>query len=219
MDIEELIPNLEWLRQQLEKWFSVHHRNYVWRETSDPYKILVAEILLRRTWARQVEAVYEKFIGLYPDIPALARASPAQLRGLLWSLGLHNKADELLSIARELLDKHDGEVPRSRTELNNLPGVGDYVAGAVLSMAFNKPEWIVDTNVVRVFRRFFGLDLPPEARRSKPIIQLASIYAQTEQSGRANLALLDHAALVCQPRTPKCGECSLAERCNFIVPQ
>jgi A/G-specific adenine glycosylase len=99
--------------------------------------------------------------------------------------------------------------------LKKLTGVGDYVAGAVLSMAFNQPEWIVDTNVVRVFVRFFGLKIKGEARKSALIISLASEYARNKLPRQANYALLDHAALVCKPFKPNCESCPVKEKCAY----
>jgi len=215
--IDRLIPDLRWLRENLLQWFSQHGRSYPWRETQDPYAILLAEIMLRRTWANQVVPVYRTFLKEYPDPFSLAHADSKRVESLLWPLGLSWRARDVLGMAYDLRDKFACQVPGTREELKQLTGVGDYIAGAVLSLAFNQPEWIVDTNVVRVFQRFLGLGLTGEIRRHPLIVSLAQEYAHSDSAGKANLALLDHAALVCKPGHPLCSICPLHTRCKFIL--
>jgi A/G-specific adenine glycosylase len=173
--------------------------------------------MLRRTWASQVEPVYREFIRHYPDISSLANAEHETVKHLMLSLGLPKRADDICAMGRELLNDFAGEVPKNRDELRKLTGVGEYVAGAVSSMAFNQPEWIVDTNVVRVFIRFLGLSIKGEARKSAQIIALAKEYACTKMPRKANYALLDHAALICKSFKPECQKCPVKQRCSYAI--
>ena len=211
-----MASDLSWFRARLLGWFSKHGRNYPWRETPDPYHVLIAEIMLQRTRADQVKPTYENFINKYPDIWSLANAELSELEHLLWPLGLHSRGRVVLAMAKDVVALFNGVVPSTRDEIKRITGVGDYVAGAVLSIAFNKSEWIVDANVVRVFSRFFGLELKGEARRSRLMIELAKEYSCTKIPREANLAILDHAALICKPGVPLCLSCPLRKHCKYF---
>ncbi|MCE5211354.1 MAG: hypothetical protein LLG40_07355 [Deltaproteobacteria bacterium] len=119
-------------------------------------------------------------------------------------------------MVREIETKYDCKIPDTRELLTSLPGIGDYVAGAVLSLAFNKREWIVDTNVVRVFKRYFGIRTTSEGRRNRDIINLSKIYVSTSNPRNANLAILDFAALICTSRNPKHEVCPVKKHCHFL---
>jgi A/G-specific adenine glycosylase len=209
--------DLPYLRTKLLKWLDLYGRKFPWRETDDPYKILIAEIMLQRTQARQVAPIYERFIERFPVVESLAEAEVEEVKALVWSLGLPTRHSDLITVARQLLDWFGGSIPKTREELKRLTGVGDYIAGQVIAQGHRQNGWIVDTNVVRVFCRFFGLQLPGEARRSKVMIDLAQKYARSCQPHKANLALLDHAALICKPREPLCGQCPVRRRCSYYA--
>lgn len=211
--------DLAWARARILRWFRNHGRAFPWRNTSDPYLVLVAEIMLKRTWAAQVRPIYHSFISQYPDVGTLSKARPADLEKMLWPLGLHRRASDLIAIAKALVVDFGSSVPQNREDLKSLPGVGDYVAGAVLSIALHKQEWIVDTNVLRVLSRFFGLEFAGEGRRSPLMIELAKTYSKTRSPRNANLGLIDIAASICIPRSPNCSECPLKSRCRYIVRQ
>ncbi len=210
--------DLHWLRTRLLRWMRSHGRKYPWRETSDAYRVLVAEMLLRRTRADQVRPVYEQFVRQFPNVGDLAKADKRKVMQLLYPLGLYWRAKDVVEMAKTLLRVFGGVVPNRREELRRLPGVGDYVAGAVLSMAMNRREWIVDANVVRLFGRFFGLALSGEGRRHPALISLSKEYSRRSNApGRANLALIDHAALICKPGLPMCSICPIRGRCRFLT--
>ncbi|MBI4771030.1 MAG: DNA glycosylase [Chloroflexi bacterium] len=210
MTLPSAIPSL---RQALLRWFRKHARSYPWRETDDPYKVLVAELMLRRTQADQVWPVYEQFIAEFPDAQALDGADEARVEEVVYPLGLHWRAPAFKKVVREVGEKYGYRIPDSREELTALPGVGDYVAGAILSVAYGKQEWIVDTNVARVLRRYYGLKTIKEARRDKQIVALAREYACGRDPRSANLAMLDFAALVCTALRPECPACPLRRDC------
>src|SRR4051812_25051821 len=115
-----MVRDLSWLRSRLLKWFSKNGRAYPWRETSDPYQVMVAEIMLQRTRADQVKPVYEEFINRFPDGRSLADAELADLEKLLWPLGLHNRSQLIAAMARDLFSLFEGKVPDTRDEIKRI---------------------------------------------------------------------------------------------------
>jgi A/G-specific adenine glycosylase len=213
---DKLVPEnreIKYLRSKILKWFKNNKRTYPWRRTKDPYKVLIAEMMLRRTKADQVASVYTKFLKVFPDVQRLARADQEELRKILYPLGLKWRIPAFKKIACEIVKEYSYKVPKTKEKLLSLPGVGDYVAGAVLSIAFNKKEWIVDSNVVRLFRRYFGISTSKEGRRDKHVIQFAKIYSSCKIPKEANLAMLDFTALICLPREPSCLKCPVSDSC------
>lgn len=207
--------NVRTFRAKIMRWFNAHGRTYPWRETSDPFKVLIAEMMLRRTKADQVRVVYEQLFEKYPDVKSLATAKSRNVEKILYPLGLKWRTPAFVLVAKELYERYQGRVPETRHELTTLTGVGEYVAGAVLSVAFGKKEWIVDSNIVRLFRRYFGIKTSKEGRRDKHVIELARAYASGRNPRKANLAILDISALICKPANPLCKKCPLEEGCHY----
>lgn len=207
--------DVTYFRSRLLAWFSKNAREFPWRRTSDPWKILIAEMMLQRTKASQAEVVYRDFFSKFKKPSDLVKAKPSLIRKTLLPLGLTWRIANFRLLAKHLLNRFNGRVPNTREELLSLPGVGQYVAGAVLSVAFRQREWIVDSNVVRVFKRFFGITTRREARRDKPVIHLAQLYSHSHHPREAHLALLDFAALICGVRKPLCFICPLRARCRY----
>jgi len=203
--------------QQLLKWFRKNRRGFPWRETSDPYKVLIAEILLRKTDAMKVLSIYEHFIRRYPDFEALVNADAKQLEDSLRPLGLYRrKAKELKDLAQIVKTKHQGEVPHSREDLLGLPGVGDYIANAVLCFVFAKTVPLLDTNVIRVVTRVFSYK--PKKKRARDDPEMWRNIEQIVPKGEArdfNLSMLDLAAAICLPRKPKCAICPVFSSCDY----
>lgn len=218
-DKSQMVANLpdkrriKFFRNKIIKWFKKKGRKYPWRETSDPFHILIAEMMLRRTKADQVKPVYNKLFTEYLDIEAMANAEDKKLEQILHPLGLKWRTPAFALVAREIKEKYQCEIPKTREKLTTLPGVGEYVAGAVLSIAYNKKEWIVDSNIVRLFKRFFGIKTSKEGRRDKHVIEIAKVYSSGKNPRDANLAILDFSALICVPRIPKCKSCPLSNSC------
>jgi A/G-specific adenine glycosylase len=142
--------------EKVLSWFQKQGRRLPWRRTRDPYKVLVAEIMLQKTKAQQVEKVFPSFLKKYPDLPSLAKAKKPELRALMKPLGLSYRAERLLSIAREIEKKFGGEIPKTPSQLAELKGVGKYIGNAVACFAFGEPLLAVDRNVERVVKRVFG---------------------------------------------------------------
>lgn len=203
-------------RKILFRWFNRNKRNYPWRETKDPFRVLIAEMMLQRTKADQVRHVYLKFISNFKTPYDVARTSMRRLNRILYPLGLRWRIKKFKQVSQSIVKNFGGKIPQSRDEISKLPGVGDYVAGIVLSIAFNKKEWIVDSNVVRVFKRYFGISTSKEGRRDRHVIDIAKIYVDCIKPKEANLALLDFAALICIPRKPEHERCPLSVSCNYF---
>jgi len=201
----------------LLRWFSKGQRTFAWRRRRTPYRVLVAELMLRRTQAVQVEPVFRRFLKRFPTMQSLARARLASIRRELKPLGLEWRADNVVKLAREIQRRFRGRVPTDKGDLLSLPGVGPYVAGAVRCFALGQPEPLIDTNVVRVIGRFFGLSLQGEARRRKEMIEAATECVPRRRPADYHYALLDFAAAVCTARCPRCQNCPLRVRCDYYA--
>jgi len=210
------VPSTEQIgdfRRKLLDWSHKSGRDYPWRQTNDPFRVLIAEMMLRRTKADQVCNVYHNLFKQYPDVESMAKAPDKDLEQIVYPLGLKWRNPAFKLVAQKLKEKYECKVPQTRDALMTLPGVGDYVAGAVLSIGYQQAEWIVDSNIVRLFRRYFGIKTSQEGRRDKHVIEMARMYVSGTEPRKANLAILDFAALVCLPSNPKCEECPLAKGC------
>ena len=216
MNVENFpdIKEISYLRRNLLKWFEKNERKFPWRKAKDPFKVLIAEMMLRRTKADQVKPVYEKLFKEYPSVDALAKAKSKKVEKILYPIGLKWRASAFGLVAREVKKKYHCRVPEKREELKQLPGVGEYVAGAVLSIGYGKKEWIVDSNIVRLFKRYFGIKTSKEGRRDKHIIKMAKMYVSSKNPRRVNLAVLDFTALICKPKRPECKKCPLNKECD-----
>jgi len=195
--------------------WSIYKRTYLWRSTYDPYRIMIAEFMLQRTKANQVEPVYKNFIKQYSDIHSLAKAREYSIRKYTDNLGLHWRASHFKEAAKYIVDNYDGQFPEERKLLRKIPGIGDYVASAILTVCFNRPEYVVDSNIARFINRFYGLQLTGEIRRKKPIIEKAQELFDYSDTRNLLFALLDFTALVCKPQKPECTSCILNQDCSL----
>ena len=205
-------PNRFWTL--LKEWGKKNLRSFPWRETRDPYCVLMAEFMLIRTQARQVEPVYREFIDCYPTLKDAADASREDIQNILSPLGLSWRADRVYEAVQELHAK-GGEVPSDRDELLSLPGVSQYIAGAVRCLAFGKPEPLIDTNTVRITGRIFGLETTSSSRRDSRFQCLINEMTDSDDPRMYNLSMLDLGAKVCTSRSPSCTECPLSEMCLY----
>lgn len=155
--MKNLSKHKDLFAQKLLKWWESNKEEFPWRKSTDPYKVLIAEILLRKTTSQQVLKVYEVFLEKYPNVITLAQASLADLKGILRPLGMeHKRSDLLLKLACTIKNTYGGIIPYSLNELLKLPGVGRYVASGVLCLAHKEDVPMVDTNAIRVIQRVFG---------------------------------------------------------------
>jgi A/G-specific adenine glycosylase len=194
-------------------WDAQYRRKFPWRMTTNPFHIMMAELMLRRTQARQVVPTYRSFIERYPDPSTLATGTTEEIAQVLFSLGLSWRVPAFQQIAHILVDQYRGVVPSDYDTLLTLPGIGDYVASAICCFAFGQSVIIVDTNTVRVAGRLFGLPTHAESRRRKPVRALLQSLLDEQQPQAYNYAMLDLAALICTPTEPKCTSCPLQTYC------
>jgi A/G-specific adenine glycosylase len=202
-------------RERLLAWGAHHGRSFPWRSTSDPYRLLIAEMMLRRTQARQVAPVYEDFLRHYPTPQELASAAEEDIERLLRPLGLPWRIPAFRQMAQHVVSEYRGEIPRDREALLSLPGVGEYVADAVRCFGYNEPVALLDTNTVRVAGRYFGFPVHAESRRRVPVKRAVACLVDPQSPRASNLALLDLAATVCRPRQPRCECCPVAVGCTW----
>jgi len=201
-------------------WYAENRREFPWRrQRVSPWEILLAELLLARTGAARVSDVYQNWLRLLPSPRAVLdlREPPLEVLFAEHKLGLQNqRSQHLRSLARDLVNRHGGEVPLDPGALRELAGVGRYVANAVALFAGGQEVPVVDSNVARVYGRYFGLP-PVQGDRDPPSIYWETAAASLPK-GRAaefSLALLDLAALVCKPVNPCCWACPLSKRCGL----
>jgi len=200
----------------LRRWFSKHGRNYPWRKTTDPYRILVSEYLLQQTNAELALPAYRRFIKDYPTPQILAQTDIRKLRRLIAPIGLSYRAYRLKIIGQQLVSEFVGKVPQTRDKLLKLHGVGLYMSNAVLSFAFEERVPILDTNTIRIFERVFGIvsDLK-RPRTDKKLENRIKDYLPNRKVREFNYALLDFGALICTSTNPKCSACPLCGICDY----
>ncbi|MDD5126730.1 MAG: hypothetical protein PHR43_01320 [Dehalococcoidales bacterium] len=199
----------------LEWWNSSGRRNFPWRETHDPFKVMIAEILLHRTRAEQVVPLYQVFIKKYSDVHAIARSSPDELEESFRSAGLHWRWKLLHAMSIDIETRFNGQIPHDFEDLTSLLGVSHYIASAVRCFAFGYPDVLLDTNTVRVSGRIFGLPITDSSRRSILFRKVIQRLMDAEQCSDFNFALIDFAAKVCRLKKPHHDECPICESCVF----
>lgn len=208
--------------RRLLYWYEKHGRSYPWRQTRDPYRVLVTEMMLQRTKSDQVARIYTEFLQKYPNPSALANSELEEVERLLLPLGLRWRARKIWELGRALMERFNGVVPDSYEELLTLPGVGQYAAAAVLCFAYGKNLPVIDANVCRVVSRIFNLKPAGEARRDRRLVQKIQdlhAYVPPEKCPQYNWAILDLAAMVCLPRKPLCPNCPLNDVCLYAADQ
>lgn len=201
-------------RRALRSWFKKCGRSFPWRDvTCSPYKLVLAELLLQRTRAETVAVFLPQFVHRYRSWSSLSRASHRELERQLRPIGLsRRRATALRALSRELV-KRACRLPRLRPDLEALPGVGQYIANAILVMVHGRPAPLLDSNMARVLERCFGPRQLADIRHDPHLQQLSMKVVHCKDSRRINLALLDLGALVCTSRAPRCAICPLRRLC------
>ncbi|MEW5873410.1 MAG: DNA-binding protein [Chloroflexota bacterium] len=196
------------IRVLLLKWGNEHQRFYPWRNSEDPYIVLVSEFMLHRTQTNQVEPIFLNFVRLYPTLADYVRASRSEVVKLLKPLGLNWRITGMLNALDILWEKYSC-VPSDYEKLIAIQGIGQYIAGATICFTTNKLFTIIDSNIVRVIGRIHGLDLRGEARRKKPIVQAIADSCDPLRPRNFYYALIDLAHQICRPKKPACQDCPL----------
>ncbi len=208
------------MRRGLLRWYRRAHRRLPWRAApggrSDPYAVLVSEAMLQQTQVATVIDYFERFMRRWPTLEALAAADDQQVLRLWQGLGYYRRARNLRRAAEVIVEQHGGRVPSDLRALRQLPGVGQYTAGAVASIAFGSAAPVLDGNVARVLGRVFAIAEPiDEAATRRRLWALAERFVRgARHPGDVNQALMELGATVCLPRSPRCDPCPLRRRCE-----
>lgn len=202
------------LRRKLLRWYNTHRRQLPWRDSHDPYRICVSEVMLQQTRVQAVIPYYEKFLSLFPDVQTLAASEERALLACWSGLGYYSRARNLRKAAQQMVRDWGGQFPKDYAEALRLPGVGDYTARAVLSIAYGIPLAVLDGNVARVLSRLYARkeDFRSHAGKEK-FLRLADSLLAPRRPGDFNQALMELGATVCLPAQPRCGECPLQRHC------
>lgn len=196
------------------KWYELNKRDLPWRETNDPYKVWVSEIILQQTRVNQGLPYYFNFIKTFPTVSQLATASEEEVLRLWQGLGYYTRARNLHKCARQVLNDYDGIFPNTYDELKKLVGIGDYTAAAIASICFGEHVAVVDGNVFRVLSRIFGIDDEIKSSKGqKTFKKMASTLLSKKFPDRHNQAVMEFGALQCTPKNPGCSDCIFSASC------
>lgn len=212
--------SLERIVTPLLIWYEKNKKELPWRTEATPYHVWLSEIMLQQTRTTAVIPYYERFIREIPSVSALAEISDDTLMKLWEGLGYYSRARNLKKAARILIEAYDGLLPDTAEALRTLPGIGDYTAGAIASIAFGRPEPAVDGNVLRTVMRFTGCtdDISAPATKKRVAEALREIYPSGREAGNLTQAIMELGENVCIPNgAPKCGACPLREMCEARI--
>ena len=223
----EIIPAAELLafQAQLLAWFAEAKRDLDWRRTHDPYRVWISEIMLQQTRVAAVLPYYRRFLARFPTVDTLARARRETVLRSWAGLGYYSRARNLHRAAKEIVARHGGEFPRRVDDALALPGIGDYTAAAVLSIAYGEPHAVLDGNVARVLARLGAIRgdlrrpkrwraLTAAANGLLPAQGAKGAGAPASMSGDWNQAMMELGATLCTPRAPQCAACPVARWCR-----
>ena len=203
------------LRNIVISWYRHNGRYFPWRTTKDPYKVLIAEVLLRRTQADRVIKPYQGLIEQYPTPESLSKADIKEILKWFKPLGLFNRADSLIEACKQIEHNYGGNIPNELDKLLDLPCIGTYGASAILSMVFNEPVPMIDGSSGRLLRRVIGLENRGPAYSDKTLMKIAHELVPTQDPHSFNLGLLDIAYHYCKVSTPLCEKCPLNQICYY----
>ena len=203
------------VRRNLLRWFHANARDLPWRRTDDPYAVWVSEIMLQQTQVATVIDYYNRFMKRFPTVEKLARAKQDTVLKLWEGLGYYSRGRNLHKAAKTIAKDYNGQLPDTVEELQKIPGIGRYTAGAIASIAFNRPAPILDGNVIRVLCRLFCIDTNPKDTATKSKLwELAETLVHTTRPGDFNEAMMELGAMVCTPQNPICPKCPLKKYCQ-----
>ncbi|HAY85305.1 MAG TPA: A/G-specific adenine glycosylase [Chloroflexi bacterium] len=203
------------LAQKLLRWYHQHQRSFPWREDPDPYPVWISEIMAQQTRLETMLPYFQRWMARFPSIAALAEASQQEVLNMWEGLGYYSRARNLHRAAKTIMESFNGQLPATRSELETLPGIGRYTAGAIASIAFGQDEAVVDGNVKRVYARLFQISDPINTPAvENRIWALAESQLPHGQAGDYNQALMDLGATICLPRQPLCQRCPLSGECQ-----
>ena len=202
-------------RRELRSWYRQVSRPLPWRQSHDPYRVWISEIMLQQTTVAAVVPYFHRFLERFPTVDALAAAEEGEVLKLWEGLGYYSRARNLRRAAQVIVSEHRRAFPETVEELQTLPGIGRYTAGAIVSFAHNKPAPIVEANTLRLYSRLLGLEEDPRsAAGQKRLWEFAALWPAGQNPGEVNQALMELGATLCTPQSPRCEECPLAAVCE-----
>jgi A/G-specific adenine glycosylase len=203
-------------QRKLLAWYDTHARDLPWRQSADPYRIWVSEIMLQQTRVAAVLDYYARFLTLFPSVAALAKAEEPHVLAAWSGLGYYRRAKLMHRAAKVIVMDHSGILPRTAEQLRELPGIGEYTSSAIASIAFGEPVAVVDGNVERVLLRVFPDDQKPAATAAqiKWLRNRAANVLDTQRPGDFNQAMMELGATVCLPQRPLCLHCPVHQFCT-----
>src|SRR4051812_46901427 len=203
------------LRRRLLAWYATHKRDLPWRRSPDPYCVWISEIMLQQTQVATVIGYFARFITTFPDIFRLAAAEEVDVLRVWEGLGYYRRAKQLHAAAQQLVAQHGGRFPQDPTELQKLPGIGRYTAGAIASIAFGRRTPILEANTIRLLSRLIAYRGDPHTQLGqRPLWQAAEEILPRSRVAEFNQALMELGSLFCTPDNPKCDACPLASVCQ-----
>ena len=206
--------NIVLFQKRILDWYHLHARDLPWRLTKDPYQIWISEIMLQQTRVKSVIPYYNRWMDSFRSIEDLALANEDHLLSNWEGLGYYARVQNIHKTAKIVAEKYNGKFPQELKELQSLPGIGRYTAGAIVSIAFNKKAPILDGNIRRVFTRYFNIDTPIHTKQTETKLwQLATDLIPETDPGEFNQALMELGALVCRPKKPLCDLCPIQSDC------
>ncbi len=207
--------DIRWFRQKLSSWFQHNRRDFPWRHSSDPYIICISEILLQQTTARKVADILGVFTARFPDWNTLAKAIPEEIERVIFPLGIYKRrAQTIHSLANTVVVLDS--LPHTRSGLENLPGIGQYIANVLLVVLQGKHMPFLDVNMARVLERFFGSREFADIRYDPYLQTLARKIVNVSDPLSANWMIIDFAAIICIKRKPRCLACPLSKNCSYV---
>lgn len=212
------VPSARWfaaVRRAALRWFARHGRDLPWRKSSDPYAVLVSELMLQQTTVATVAPRWHQFLCAFPTVEHLARAKEAEVLRAWEGLGYYRRAKQLHAAAQRIVADHGGQVPDDPATLSELPGLGRYSASAVLCFARGQALPIVEANTRRLWARLLGVRAEADSPKADRLFWAAAerIVCRSRSPRQINLALMDLGAMVCRPRQPQCDHCPLVAQC------
>jgi A/G-specific adenine glycosylase len=195
-------------QKKILAWYDFHRRDLPWRVNRDPYRVWLSEIMLQQTRVAAVIAHYHEFLQRFPTVQKLAAARGASILAAWSGLGYYRRARMLHAAAKVIVREHEGTLPSTAEELQNLPGIGRYTSAAIASIAFDEPVAVVDGNVERVLQRLVGRRLAAEE-----LWATANSFLDKPRPGDFNQAMMELGAVVCTPRGPACLTCPVVALC------
>ena len=208
----------EQFRQHLMSWYDENKRSLPWRTTNDPYLIWVCEIMAQQTRISFLLDYYNRFVKQFPDIQSLAEAEESDVLKAWEGLGYYSRARNLRKAAQKVILDFNGTLPKTKKDLLSLPGIGEYTAGAIMSIAYGIPVPAVDGNVLRVFSRLenSGADISLPQNRQATVNFVESVMPK-DRAGCFTQALMELGALICIPKNPDCAHCPVSELCKAYI--